>query len=383
MVNKNFILAVACLVGTIIGAGIFGIPYLIARSGLGCSLFYFLILGATVIILHLLFGETILRTKENYRLIGYTAKYLGPRAKLFITFSTLIGTIGALLAYIILGGTFLNVFLPFSSSLFQSTIIFWLLFSSLLLLRIKSLAWIQLIMDIGFLGVIILIFSNALPLINFDNFISVSRENILLPYGVIMFSLIGLNAVPEVAHILKKKRDLKQVIIVSLLISVCVYIFFGISVVGVSGLETSPEAFQGLVAYLGEKIIVIGSLLGMLAVSTSFLILGNYLKNSLILDYKIGFYPAFLITVFSPLVLYIIGIRQFISVIAFIGVFVGFLEGLIIIKNYLKSLKQGNRQPGYSLKITKPVLCFIIVVLSFGVFSQIVYYLKDLGYLAL
>ncbi len=378
MVNINFVLAVACLVGTIIGAGIFGIPYLVAKSGLGCALFYFLVLGVTAILLHLLFGEVILRTQNNHRLIGYTAKYLGQRAKFFVTISTLVGVIGALLAYIILGGSFLNIFLPFNLSLFQSTIIFWLMFSLILLFKIRSLAWIQLAMDIGFLGIILLIFNYALPAISFDNFISFSRENIFLPYGVIMFSMIGLNAVPEVAQILKNKKELKKVIIYSILISIAVYLFFALAIVGVSGSATSPDAFQGLVPYLGDGVIVVGSLLGMFAVSTSFIILGNYLKNSLILDYNFNARSAFLITIFSPLILYLLGFREFIIVISFIGVFVGLLEGIIIILNYRQSRKKGDQEPAYSLNLPKGVLCFIVIVLTLGVLSQIIHYTKNL-----
>jgi hypothetical protein len=238
----------------------------------------------------------------------------------------------------------------------------------------KSLAWIQLFMNIGLLGVIFLIFGYALPDIDFNNFIFFNQENIFLPYGVIMFSLMGLNAVPEVAQILKKKKDLKGVVIVSIITAIFVYLLFAFSVVGVSGSNTSPDAFQGMVPYLGQRIIIIGSFLGMLAISTSFLILGNYLKNSLILDYNFKFFPAFLVTIFSPLALYLIGFREFIMVISFIGVFVGLIDGLVIILNYLKSRKMGDQEPDYSLNIPKQALSFIVLILVFGVLSQIIYH---------
>ena len=112
MKGKNSLLAVGSLIGTIIGAGVFGIPYVVAKSGILISLFYFLILGALVLFLHLCLGEVVLRTKEKHRLVGYTEKYLGKKAKILVTISVIIGTVGALLVYIILGGDFLKIIFP-------------------------------------------------------------------------------------------------------------------------------------------------------------------------------------------------------------------------------------------------------------------------------
>jgi len=81
MKGKTSILAAASLIGTIIGAGIFGIPYVMAKSGVASCFFYFLILGVAVIVLHLLYGEVLLRTKEKHRIIGFTEKYLGKKSQ--------------------------------------------------------------------------------------------------------------------------------------------------------------------------------------------------------------------------------------------------------------------------------------------------------------
>ena len=129
MRDKSSVLALASLIGTIIGAGVFGIPYVMAKSGIIFCLFYFLILGAAALFLHLFFGEIVLRTKKKHRLIGYTEKYLGGRAKILVSFSTIIGTIGALLAYIILGGNFLKIIFPASLSSLQFSLILWVALS--------------------------------------------------------------------------------------------------------------------------------------------------------------------------------------------------------------------------------------------------------------
>jgi len=373
--RKNFILAVASLIGTIIGAGVFGIPYVMAKSGILFCLFYFLVLGATVFLLHLFFGEVVLRTKQKHRLVGYTGKYLGKKAKALAAFATIFGTIGALLIYIILGGHFLKLIFPFSLSLFQLSLFLWVVLSFFIFLGMKSIAWIQLLMNAGFLGAVLLIFFYSFPKIDIGNFILADSKYIFLPYGVVLFSLVGWNAIPEIEAILIKKKNLKKVIFWAIAISLSFYFLFGLFISGLTGQNTTPEAFEGLIPILGQKIIILGGLFGLFAISTSFLILGNYLKNTLIFDYRFPYLFAFFIATFSPLLLFLSGIREFIWVIAFVGTFIGLIEGTMIILVYKKAQKQGDKIPEYTLKIPRYIPYFVIIVLVLGAIAQTIYYL--------
>lgn len=374
MKDKSSVLALASLVGTIIGAGVFGIPYVMAKSGILFCLFYFLVLGATVFLLHLFFGEVVLRTKQKHRLVGYTEKYLGKRAKVLIAFSTIFGTIGALLAYIILGGYFLKLIFPLSLSSFQLSLLLWIVLSFFVFLGIKSIAWIQLLMSAGFFGAIFLIFFYGFPKIDIGNFILASPKYIFLPYGVILFSLVGWNAVPEIETILVKKKNLRKVIFWAIAISLSFYFLFGLFINGLTGQNTTQEAFEGLIPILGQKIIILGGLFGLFAISTSFLILGNYLKNTLIFDYRFPYLFAFLIATLSPLLLFLSGIREFIWVIAFVGTFIGLIEGTMIILIYKKAQKHGERKPEYSLKIPQYLTYLMIAILFFGAIAQTIYH---------
>jgi tyrosine-specific transport protein len=376
MNDKTSLLACASLIGTIIGAGVFGIPYVMARSGVIFCLFYFLILGSVVLLLHLFFGEVVLRTREKHRLIGYAEKYLGKKAKILVTFSTIFGTIGALLAYIILGGDFLKIIFPSFLSSFQLSLILWAILSFFVLLGIKSISFAELLMNIGFLIAISLVFLFSFPKIEISNFRLANPKNIFLPYGVILFSLIGWNAVPEIEKILTKKENLKKVIISAIGISLLFYFLFGLIISGVTGPETSQDAFSGLQGVLGKKIMILGGIFGLLAISTSFLILANYLKNALVFDYKFSYFPAFLVASFSPLLLFLLGIREFIWVIAFVGTFMGLIDGTIIALSYKKAKIQGERTPEYSLKIPPFLLYLTVAILSFGAIFQVINYFK-------
>jgi len=374
MRDKSSVLALASLIGTIIGAGVFGIPYVMAKSGIIFCLFYFLILGAAALFLHLFFGEIVLRTKKKHRLIGYTEKYLGGRAKILVSFSTIIGTIGALLAYIILGGNFLKIIFPASLSSLQFSLILWVALSFFVFLGMRSIGWIQVLMNAGLFGAAFLIFLYGFPKLDIGNFILANPKYIFLPYGVILFSLVGWNAVPEIETILIKKRNLRKVIFWAIVISLSFYFLFSLFINGLTGQNTTQEAFEGLIPILGQKIMILGGIFGFFTISTSFLILANYLKNTLIFDYRFPFLLAFVLAVFSPLVLFLIGIREFIWVIAFVGTFMGLIDGIAIILIYKKAKKQGDKIPEYSLRIPQCLPYLIMTVLTFGAIIQAIYY---------
>ncbi|GAH96970.1 unnamed protein product, partial [marine sediment metagenome] len=238
MRDKKFFFAISILLGTIVGAGIFGIPYVIARSGIIPGFFYLLILGGAVLLIHLFFGEIVLRTKEKHRLVGYAQKYLGKKGKILITISTILGITGALLAYIVIGGDFLKIIFSFLNlPSFYFSLMFWAILSFFIFRGIKLIAPAELFMNIAFFFIIFLIFCFALPKLNLQNFTLINFEHIFLPYGVILFSLIGLSAIPAIGEIFKsseERKNYKQVIIIAIVTAVILYSLFVAAVIGVS-----------------------------------------------------------------------------------------------------------------------------------------------------
>jgi len=370
--KKDFILATGALVGTIIGAGIFGIPYVFSKSGSLLSLFYLLGLSILVIILHLFFGEIVLRTKDKHRLVGYAGKYLGKKAKIIESFSILFGVSASLLVYIILMGNFLKIIFPAVSS-FYLALISWAILSFFVYLGIESIVSFETIMNIGLLIVFILIFAFSFFKIKTENFTLINKDYFFLPFGVFLYSLVGWNAVPEIEKILDNKKDLKKVIISALIIVASICFLFGLILSGVSGNQTTKEVFQGLIPFLGSKIILFGGLFGVLAVATSFLILSNYLKNTLVFDYKVPYMIAFLFTVFIPFTFYVLGVREFLNIISFVGGFIGLIDGTIICLVYKKAKKNGDRIPEYSLKVPNLIIYSIVLILALGAVGQVIY----------
>ncbi|GAI23585.1 unnamed protein product, partial [marine sediment metagenome] len=105
--------------------------------------------------------------------------------------------------------------------------------------------------------------------------------------------------------------------------------------------------------------------------ATSFLIIGNYLKNTFFYDYKIPRWGAAFIAFGIPLILFLIGFRQFIGVIGFVGIIYGVIEGILIILIFKKAKTLGDRQPEYSLKVPSALLYFLMIIFILGAASQI------------
>jgi len=380
MKNKNFFLSVALLLGTTIGAGIFGIPYVISRSGIIPGFFYFLILGIVILLIHLFFGEIVLRTQEKHRLPGYAKKYLGNWGEALAAFSTIFGSILVLLAYIILGGNFLRILLsPFfppagELSSFHFSLIFALFLAFFIFKGIKLVARAEFFTNLTFFLIIFLIFCLSLPKLNFQNFNLFDFQNIFLPYGVILFALTGWSAIPEMAEVLKNRKErkkFKKAIVGSTIIAISLYLLFALSVIGVSGENTSADTFSGLFSYLDKKIILLGVLAGVITITDSFLIIGLYLKNTLIYDYKFQKTPAFLLAWATPLILFLLGFRQFIDVIGFAGIFIGTIEGIIIVLIFKKAKLLGDREPEYSLNVPSFLPYTLMLIFILGAISHL------------
>jgi len=371
--KRDFLLALSTLIGLTIGAGIFGIPYSILKSGIIPGLFSFFILGGVIFLIHSLFGEVVLRTKEKQRLVGYAQKYLGKKAKILIAFTTLIGTSGVLLVYLILGGSFLkNLFSASNFDEFYFSILFWFFLSIFVFFGKRVISGLEFFTNLFFFLILFLIFSLSIFKFDFQK-IPLFSFDVFLPYGVILFSLLALEAVPEAEEILKEKRNLKKVIFLNTLITCFAYLLFSIFIVGVSGQETSKEALSGLSPFLGKRIIFFGLLAALITIADSFLVLAISLRNTFRYDFKIPKYFSAFLTVILPLILFLLGFRDFIKVIGFLGAFLGLVNGLAIFIIYKKAKVLGDREPEYSLNLPNFVLYLLIAILVLGTISHLYY----------
>ncbi|MFC1663571.1 aromatic amino acid transport family protein [Patescibacteria group bacterium] len=338
-----FIKALSVFLGTVIGVGIFSLPFVALKAGFFVTVFYFLLMGSIAILIHLLYGEVVLGTKEIYRLPGYVGKYLGLGWKKVTFFIISLGLTGALLAYLIVGGEFLNFF--FSSYFGGNSILYTLLFfvfgAYLIFRGTKSISQIEFSLLVVFFAILALFFIKVLPFINVEYFKTFNFEFFTLPYGVILFALWGSALVPEIKEILAgDKKSLRRTIFWGIVIAALTYLIFIFIILGASGPATSKEAISGLAQTLGDNVIRLGFIFGVICCFTSFITLGLTLKKVLWYDFGLKENLAWALTCFLPLILFFLGFREFIEIIGFTGALMIGAEGIIIVFLYREFLKK-------------------------------------------
>lgn len=377
--NKNFWYATALLVGTIIGAGIFGLPYAIEKAGLLPGIFLLILLGLLVLYSNLMYGEIVLRTPGRRRYSGLVGKYFSNKIKTFVTFYNTLSHLAALLAYLILGGILLNNILSFylPVSLELCTFIFFGLAALGVIFGFGLFRKINLLM-VGLLVAIILIISCwGLPAIAGSNLLKIDWQSIFFPYGPILFAIGGGCAIPEMVEVLRRKSRLtKRALIAGNIIPLVVACFFIFSVIGIAGGGATVDAISSLGNYLGRTAVILGSLVGLLAVITSFFTIGLNLKKILWYDYKVNPYLAACFVLLLPLGFFLIGIRDFIATISLIGIFFVGIDGVIMMKLFYRARQKGKKHVSYRLPFASFMPYVIAGVFILGVVLELYFQIK-------
>jgi tyrosine-specific transport protein len=334
MPNKNFYKALATLVGTIIGVGIFTIPFAVIKSGLLPFLILLPLLVYVQRLFHVYYMEIIIATGEKHRLPGYVEEFFGPRAKKLSLGLVLAAVYGSLLAYIITGGLFAYELLSpmLGGNLYIYTLILFAIQSIIVLYGLKMIARVESWLATLMIGAVILIFFKTAAFFSPDNFTAMNWHYFLLPYGPIFFAVGGDAAIPEVCRLLKGERaQIKKVIKWSAYITLVITGLFALAIVGATGALTSPDTLAGLKAIFGSGFISIALLLGLLAVITSFITFAEATKEIFFWDLKISKTKSWLLALAPPLLFYLFGAHNLTQVVAITGSVSGGLIGIIFV----------------------------------------------------
>lgn len=333
--------ALAVFIGTIIGVGVFGLPYIALKAGFLVVVFCFFILTILTIIVHLLLAEVSRETQRLARIPGYAEEYLGKGWRNFSLIVSALGLTGTLLAYLILGSEFLKLYFSpyFGGQSVIYVLIYFALGAFLISKGIRSIAKTEMVMFLSFILILFLFFFYGGPFLRFQNLLSFNPYNFFLPYGVILFSLWGLTLVPEIKEIVERDRKkLRRVISGGIIFVAFYYLLFIFIVLGVSGGQTSPDALSGFAKVVGAPAVRLGFIFGFFVTFTSFITLGLTFKKILQYDLKLPEKTSWAIACFSPLLLYLLGIKNFIGVISLTGAVMLGMEAIIVIfiyKNFL------------------------------------------------
>ncbi len=355
--------------GTCIGAGVLGIPYIAAQAGFFITLIYIIGIGLITYLINLYLGEVSLRTKENHQIIGYAEKYIGKKGKRLMEFATIFGIYSAIIAYMIGVGESISFLISGTTQyatifgIFFGIIMSWLLWSGKNSLKKYEKIGVGIIF-----GLLILIIIFFIPNVEFNNLLGFNAANIFLPFGIILFALKSIDSIPEIRMILgKDKKKLKKIILIGTIISVSFYILFSLIVVGFMGQNTPEVATLAL-----GKVFVV---LGMFTMFTSYLSLGTSLEDDFIFDEHFKKNKSWILSSMVPVILFIFiqifDIFSFTKILGIGGVVSGGLASILILEMNKHAKKKGKRKPEYSLKINNFIIILLSIIFITGVITQL------------
>ncbi len=128
------------------------------------------------------------------------------------------------------------------------------------------------------------------------------------------------------------------------------------------GKSITAEAIGSFSSVLGRGILYLGAIFGTLNVATSYLVLGIVLKKILFYDLKVAKIIASALVCFIPLTLYLLGFYNFIQIIIFLGLWLGVVDGILMLIMHKRAQILGDREPEYSIKLSQLTYIFLGLV---------------------
>ncbi len=359
------------LIGTIIGAGMFSLPFVFKNSGIATGIFYLILASVVYIFAYWMYADLVLRTIGDHRFAGYARIYLGRWAFWLSVLMTIAEMILVLTIYLILAQSFGNLIFAAGNPVVKM-LIFWALGSLAVFASLKRIALAEFLISGGILAIIFMIFVFGMSGLSgavAQNFRPLWPE-ILMPLAPVLFALSGRVAMPALIRFYENPRAIKASIILGVAVSAIAYLAFSLSILSLTYF-VSEDAVSGLFGKIPDWALALVGLLGILSLISSYIVVGLDVKNSMRLDLKIPFWIAAVLIIGLPLVIYFFISQSFIELVSFTGgIFLG-LEGIFIVWMWLKA-KKVVIQEGLRLKFSLPTAIFLLSVFAAAVVYEII-----------
>ncbi len=332
---KTHFVPIGLLAGTIIGAGIFSLPFVFASAGLSIG-FVALFVGAVVFFaLHLLYADIILRTPGTHRFVGYVQIYLGPWASRLALLASVPQMLLVLTIYLVLAAKFGDLLFPGFGIL--SLCLFWIIGSAFIFFNLRTLASFELLMTGGIVAIIAALFFFAAPYIPTipSRFLFPRWGVWFLPFAPVLFALSGRVAIPSLIRYFRELggHDVCASVRVAIgwgtIVPAILYGFFVVAVVALSPI-VSDDAVTGLLGAIPLLMLAALGVLGLLSLLSSYVVVGLDISNILEYDFRVSLLWRGVVVLCVPLLIYLAGFTQFIPLVSFAGGVFLSLEGILI-----------------------------------------------------
>ncbi|MDO8560481.1 MAG: aromatic amino acid transport family protein [bacterium] len=329
----------ACLMaGTIIGVGLFGLPYVAARAGFMPTVIHILVLSGVGFLTAAMYAEVVVRYPQRMRLPGYVGASLGPRWRRLAIASNTVGLFGALAAYVMVGGNFLAGMLQpvFGGPAWLYVTGYYAVGIAVIWAGQRAVVGMEVALLLVFFLIMAWLVARLSPYVQWEQWGGVRWGSLLFPYGVALFSIWGVSIVPDVVDEVgaRYRRRLPWVLAASTALAALTYILFTAVVLGVSGAQTSPESIAGLRVRLSPSGIALLYVFGLITTFTSFISLGALLQKVFWFDLKRTKGTALAAVAAVPALFIFAPPTVFISVIGITGALALGVDAYLILRVY-------------------------------------------------
>ncbi len=306
----------AILIGTQVGAGVLGLPYAASKVGLIPALS--ILTGAMLLMLFT--ALIVLKLSVEMRgaqMSTIAQRTLGRIGGWTMYLSIVLMSFGALLAYLAgMGSVFASLF---GINETFGAVIFWILASLVIYMGLAASGKTELIMSYLMLMLFIGIAIMLLPHAKLDNGLYIEAGGFFSMAGVAIFSLGCHTVIPDVYKGIGDYDKAKKVVIAAFLTPALTYAIFMSVFLLVFGTDTPEIATQGLETIYGKVGNIIGNAIPLIAITTSYIGVGLAQQSNSREFLRLKKPAAWALTAVPPIIVYLLGVKNFADVLAFVG----------------------------------------------------------------
>lgn len=337
MEMKRNISVLVFMVASIVGAGIFALPFTLAAHGLWIFLGVMMVAVWATVRIHDAVVQLSASTHKNLQLPGLVGLYLGKNAARVMGVLFFISGFASLLVYVLGLHELFRTFLPDFS-------LWYVAIPCVLLSLVVSVRGEGFVLRnafffsslVFFLIVVISLLCVVHPQFSLSaSFVPVVSSNISI-IAVCFFALSGVVAIPELASMVRNRMALRAPVAFATATVAMLYVFFSLAVVGILQGDTTAVATSGLKFHFGASAIVVGALVTAASFLSGLMLRSLSLVESFRWDYGLSRFTA--LGLFCAIFLVMIAIPQqsFAQVVAWSGGVLGGLIGILIMSAYMR-----------------------------------------------
>ncbi|MGM5488348.1 MAG: aromatic amino acid transport family protein [Nanobdellota archaeon] len=230
------------------------------------------------------------------------------------------------------------------------------------------------ILLVSFIGLLVVgVFWFSLGDINTHHLTLFKADQLLVPFGVVLFAYSGVLAIGEMKEELgENKHKMKRAIVIGSIIPIILYVLFSFLVVGVTGAQTTEVATIGLGEAVGPHLLVLGNLFVIIAMATSFLTTAYALKEVYMEDHHLSNTKAWGLVIGVPFVIALSGVTSFISALDVSGALATGAIYLLVLLMHKKSKECGDCNPHFSVPYNPILMGVFMLIFASGIIYQLI-----------